>query len=273
MLERNPFIPNSLRLAVLVFFALGASTPAIAGTIHYGDFGPDHPPGITIYQDVRESSGTDPVPPGLYGAPSISGDVLDFDPEGFVASATSGTSDITDGQLNLDIAMLESNGIVAGGLTSLLVSESGDYSLFGTGAATTSVAAGVSLTIDILEVDGAPIDPINTFASNSIVRDLTSDGPVVLAPWDNGLLLEFGPILTANGIDFQFGVTKAKLAIDDQLIAISEAGSVAFIAKKDFVLEPGVVPNPKFMPEPSAAVLIAVAVGFVWRERRRAATR
>lgn len=252
------------RLALLsvTCAALAAATctsSSVAGTISYGDFGPDFPPGITMYQDVQESSGTDAVP--LYGAPTVSGDKLDFDPAGYVAYATAGGSDITDGQLNLNVMVLKGlNNAVAGGLTSLLVSESGEYSLFGSGTAATSVAAGLSANVQILEVDGNPITPINVFASNSISRDLVTDGPVVLAPWSNGLLVEFGPVLTANNVDFDFGVTKAKIVFNDQLIAISEPLSTAFIAKKDFVLEPGIVPNPDFeIPEPTS-VILAVAL-------------
>lgn len=238
---------------------------SLAGTIHYGDFGPDFPPGVTIYTDVQESSGTDPDSPGFYGAPTLLGDSLDFDPSGFASSSTNGTSDITDGQLNYGLSILKVNGQVAGGVTSLLISESGDFTLFGNGTAATSVAGGVSIDVDILEVDGKPISPISVFASNSIVRDLVSDGPVVLAPWNNGVLIEFAPVLAANNIDFEFGVTKAEIAIDDQLIAISEAGSVAFIAKKDFTIQPGAELNPHFeIPEPATVALLAtMLVGAV----------
>lgn len=247
----------SLPSVLCLLLVAGAGSAARAGTISYGDFGPDYPPGITIYQDVQESSGTDPVPPPHYGAPTLSGDQLDFDPTEFVASATNGGSDITDGQLNFDISVLALNDGVAGGLTSLFLSEAGDFTLFGAGTALTSVAAGISVSIEILEVDGVPITPINAFVSNSITRDLVSDGPVVLAPWSNGVLVEFAPILTANEIEYTYGVTKARIAIDDQLIAISEPESVAFIAKKDFRIQPGTV----LVPEPSAAVLF-LALGL-----------
>jgi hypothetical protein len=247
--------------------AAGASTASLAASINHGDFGPD-PPGVTMYLDVTESSGTDPVPPERYGPPQIDGDTLDFDPTGFVASATSGTADVTDIQLNLDIMLLELNDVVAGGMETLLISESGEFSLLGTGTAATSVTAGVSVTVDILEVDGDPITPISVFASNSIMRDLVTDGPVALAPWSNGVLIEFGPVLTANGVDFDFGVTKAQLVFDDQLVAISEAASVAFIAKKDFRLEPGIVPNMP-APEPSAALLLFAAAAGLAAARRR----
>jgi hypothetical protein len=252
----------SLPSILCLLLVAGVGPAARAASINYGDFGPDYPPGIVIYQDVQESSGTDPIPPPRFGAPTLTVDQLDFDPTEFVASATGGGSDITDVQLNFDLMVFEVNDVVAGGLTSLLLSESGDYTLFGAGTALTSVAAGISLSIQILEVDGMPITPIDAFASNSITRDLVSDGPVQLAPWSNGVLFEFGPLLAANQIEYTYGVTKARIAIDDQLIAISEPESVAFIAKKDFRIEPGGVPNGEFsVPEPSAAVLF-LALGL-----------
>lgn len=258
---------------VCAALAVGGSS-AFAATINYGDFGPDFPPGVTEYQDVRESSGTDTPP--LYNAPSLSGNTLDFDPGPFVASATDGDSDsdITDGQLNFDIEVIKGlNDEVAGGLESLIISESGDFSLMGAGTALTSVSAGVSADVRILEVDGSPITPVSTFASASIVRDLVTDGPVVLAPWSNSLLVEFGPVLAENDIPFEFGVTKAEVVINDQLIAISEPNSVSFIAKKDFAIDPGDInPNPDFeIPEPASAALVMACLACVSQLRRRVA--
>jgi len=230
--------------------ALCASSSALAVTINHGDFGPDAPSGFTAYQDVREDSGTDPVPPGLYGPPTLTGNTLDFDPSSFVASANGGGSDITNVQLNFDLDAGD------GGLLSLIITESGDYSLFGSGSDATSVAAGVSVSVDIFEVDGAAITPISVFASSSIVRDLVSDGPVVLAGWANELLVDFAAVLAANNIAFELGVTKAEVVIDNQLIAISEAGSVSFIAKKNFTLRPN-EGFPPSVPEPSASLLLA----------------
>jgi len=268
----NILVRRAFAWSACASFALHVSL-SFSASIHYGDFGPDYPPGVTMYLDVEESSGTDPVPPARYGAPALSGDVLHFKPTQFVASATGGQSDITDGQLNFRMMILQHPDMVAGGMTTLQVSEAGDYSLFGGGTAATAVAAGVSASVKILAVDGAPIAPINLFASNSIVRDLVSDGPVVLAPWSNGLLIEFGPVLAANNIDFKYGVTKAEVAINDQLLATSEPNSIAFIAKKDFVIEPGIKPNGDFtwenVPEPASAAMLISLVGWVWLRRQR----
>jgi len=265
--------PDVCRLRRLLPWALallvpGFATPGLAASIPYGDFGPGFPPGIVRYQDVREDSGTDPVPPGRFGAPSLSGDALDFDPSAFVASATGGASDLTDGQLNFELDVLASGGAVAGGVTSLLFSEAGDFTLLGGGTALTQIAAGIAVRIDILEVDGTPIAPIEVLQSLSIGRDLVSDGPAVVVPWSRGLLVELGPVLASHAIDYELGVTRAEIALDDQLVAISEPGSVAFVAKKQLAIRPGVVPNPGFaVPEPEPALLLLAALAGAFRRR------
>lgn len=268
MTSQLRLIPALLAAASLWLGASGS----FAATIHYGDFGPDVPTGVTMYQNVRESSGTDAVPPPLFDAPTLSGDTLSFTPPNFSASGGNGELDVTDGQLNLDMMLLEIGGEVAGGLESILISESGDFSLTGAGTALTSITAGVSVSVQILEVDGAPITPISMAASSAITRDLVSDGPVENGDWSNSLLVEFGPSLAANNVPFTHGVTKAKLVMDDQLIAISEAESVASVAKRHFSVEPGIDPNPDFeIPEPASAALLAALAACAPAFRRRVA--
>src|SRR5215213_11044438 len=88
------------RAAVLSLALTLISISAQAATINYGNFGPV-PPGVSFIS-VAESSGTDAVP--LYGPPTSFSVGLDFDPANFVASATNGAADITDGQLNFTIS-------------------------------------------------------------------------------------------------------------------------------------------------------------------------
>src|SRR3954452_7091132 len=93
---------GAVRLLAIALAAVVFAAPSVrAAVINYGNSG-DIPPGIT-FTNVMESSGTDPVP--LYGPPSYFTTGMDFDPPSFVASATDGAGDITDGQLNFgDVA-------------------------------------------------------------------------------------------------------------------------------------------------------------------------
>jgi hypothetical protein len=238
-----------------------------AAPINYGDFGPDYPPGVTMFLDVTESSGTDPVPPGRYGPPEINGDSLDFDPTEFVAFASGGGMDITDVQLNFTLMSLPLTGV-----TSILIGEEGDFSLWGSGTALTTVAAALSISIDILEVDGVPLaSPLNYFDSDFFAADLANDGPVLLAPWSNSLFVDLLSILDSNEIEHEWGVSKAEIVINNQLIATSEPSSLAFIAKKDFTITTNVIIDPDFtIPEPSTLALMIIALagfGAVFRRR------
>src|SRR5450432_337226 len=110
--------------AMLLFSTLRAST-----IINYGNF--NIPSTGVSFTGVSESSGTDAVP--LYGPPHTFVTGLDFDPAGFVASASGGASDITDGQLNFGmLGQVFQPGISGVGINMLSVSESGDYTLAGT---------------------------------------------------------------------------------------------------------------------------------------------
>ncbi len=236
--------------------ALTASFTATANAafINYGDFGPDAP-GVTEYKSVTESSGTDAVP--LFDVPMIHHDTLDFDPKAFVASATNGAADITDGQLNYTMMTLPGTGAV-----SIEIAESGDFSLLGVGDAATLVAAGVSIDIDILEVDGvALVDPISFYASSSMIVDMVSSGQVLLNPWNNSLVVDLAAVLAANEIEFDLGVTLAEIVIDNSLQAISQTGTTAYIAKKDFTVTTIVT------PEPASMALMSMGLLCVLRRR------
>lgn len=223
--------------------------PAVASSINYGDF----IDGTVMYLDVTETANTpgDTVP--LFGAPSIIGNVLDFDPAGLTAVATSGAIDITDVQLNLTVQAIGDTTLQTIGIT-----ESGDYTLQGVGGAATTTSFGVAISgLTVLDVDGMPLaTPVKLFGASALGSDNLSHGADLLMPWTLGMSIDIQAALSAAGVSFRFGATRIELAIDNQLVAISEDGTVAYIAKKDFSIDVGT----SVVPLPLPALLLGSAL-------------
>ncbi len=251
-------IDSLSRLGALCALTMFAASPALAASINYGDFN-DFPAGVVEYQDVTESSATDVIP--LFGLPDVDVNKLDFDPQSFGSSASNGDLDITDGQLNFSFATLPGTGI-----SSLQVSEGGDFSIFG-GGASTSVNSGIYADVLITAVNGVALAPGNQFnVIGSASASFSSAG--LSQPWNLGLLLEFGPALSLNGFAPGSLVTAGEFVLNNTLVADSEVGTLAFIAKKDFNITPtGSLDPDNVVPEPTAAALVALALVGLARRR------
>lgn len=262
-----------MRLTARRFFPAGAAalalavaavlSPAVqAASINYGNFGPVSP-GIS-FLGVTESSGTDPVP--LYGVPSAFATGLDFNPTSFVASATGGAADITDGQMNFTVEGQVSNGSAVA-INGLSLNESGDYTLVGGGTAASQAIAGAILGVKVLEIDGLAVTPITLTPSNASVAFNLAANSGIVKPWSLGTSVGISAQLTSLGVPFLVGATKVEVVLNNSLVAISEAGSVAFIAKKDFVI--GVVPDVGVLPEPSTLAMAGLALCGLGATARR----
>jgi len=217
------------------------STVAQAATINYGNFGPV---GGVTFLSVEESSGTDAIP--LYGPPSAFPIGLDFNPTNFVASSSGGGADLTDGQLNYTVSS-------ALPITSLSLFERGDYTLVGSGTAATQVGAGAVMFATVTAINGLPVAPINLAPVNASVGFDLQANPGIVQPWSLGLNLNVGVP----------GATRIDVVINNALTAVSQPSSIAFIAKKDFVVGTTVV------PEPSVVALAGIALCGLVAARKR----
>lgn len=248
-------------LAGLLFIAAGAQ----AASINYGDFD-----GSTVmYAQVTEtpSPGTN----ALYGAPTISGNTLDFDPSGFAATSSGGGApSITDGQLQFDI-YAHSGAVVQ----NLQFAEGGDFTLSGIGTDATFVDVSANFFVDIYEVDGVAIDEVSyslamTFSPNAdgtfqLVTD-GGGGPVYNGIWDGSVDIDLLGILDDNSIGYLFGVTKLSVSLDNTLVAGSEANTSSEIRKKEFE---GFSITAEGIPEPSSILLMGTSVfGLLIIKRR-----
>lgn len=250
------FFMKTVSAACLV---LAISTSASALSINYGNYS-DIPPGTVTYSNVTESSSTDPVP--LYNAPSINGDLLDFDPTSFGAS-TAGVAgfDITDGQLNFTVTAEQGQSI-----GSLIISEAGDYMFTGISpTAGTLVVASLAATVSILEVDGVTLAlPIDIFVPETFFNDYATVGNAPAPGLRQWSLLTTVDIAGALNLPYQLGATKIEVVVDNQLTASTTADNTAFIAKKDFRVNVGPV-----IPEPTSLALLAMGAAVLTRRRHR----
>jgi len=215
---------------------------ADAASINYGNFSD----GSVMYLDVTESANTPDDEEPLFGVPTLFGTKLDFDPAGFSAVATGGSVDLTDGQLNFTLM-----GLPGVAIKSFLLSEGGDYRLLGTGGTVTQVFYGMTVAgVTVLEIDGVALGvPVNLAAASAFGGDDLSGG-IKVTTWDLSIDYDVNAALTAANVAFDIGATKLKLAINNTLAAISETSSIAFIAKKDFMIDVETE-----VPEPTTVLL------------------
>jgi hypothetical protein len=245
-------------LSVVALVCLAMSSLAIAAPINYGNFS-----GTTVdYIDVEENSGTDPglFPPnlpglGLFGAPTIAGDSLDFSPNNFFAESQFAVPplDTTDGHLTFGV-----NAKAGHAITDINFQEGGGLSVVGAGTDTTQVDVSAIGFINVLEIDGAPpiglpVIPINlTFnfgAGGNGTWRRASEGFANGFLWTGAQAIDVKGWLNANGFPTIYGATKITVSLDNSLYAESEAGSGAFIDKKDFgglsiTIDAPVIPEP-----------------------------
>jgi hypothetical protein len=233
--------------------------PLVGNTVIYS---------VDATHSVTESSVTDPLP--LYGAPTLAGDSLDFNPIGFGSFASNGGLDITDGQLTFMVAAKPGQAI-----NNIQFDEAGAVSLLGIGGAGTSASDKLSVFINIQAVNGVGINAINLGPNDFLPQpiftpkgsfNLATDGNLNLAPWSGQLSVTFQPFLLAHGFKATDVVTKISVNLDNQLMTTSERGTSALIDKKDFFI---IRTN---TPEPASCVLALMGlVGTMLFARRRSA--
>ncbi|MCU0772161.1 MAG: PEP-CTERM sorting domain-containing protein [Verrucomicrobia bacterium] len=235
---------------------------AQAATTNYGNF----VAGTVVYQNVTEASVTDSIP--LYGAPTISGNTLDFNPVGFGSFAQNGTSDITDGQLVLDIVAKPGNAIEI-----LQFGEGGLFNLIGNGTAATYAKVTAIFFIDIVEVDGIAIDPVKLIKSMTFTPAASGSFSLPtysVGPWTGSLSVDLENELVTRGTQFSLGATKVKVDLDNNLATVSESGTSAFIDKKDFSgFSLTVVPEPTSL---SLMLLGLIGLGAIGLRSRKKCT-
>lgn len=247
--------------SVTITAALGGllllTAPVSAAATNHGDFA-----GVTVmYRQVTEDSATDPGP--LFGAPTVAGDSLDFNPTGFVSSSSAGSIDSTIGVLDFTIEAMFANVI-----SDIQFREAGDYTIFGAGDNGTSATVSAAVFINIVEVDGLSVTPIN-FNTNMVFTPsagdykLADDGAGFGVIWEGVLDIDVNQVLIDAGVSFNFGATEVKVILNNILATTSQAGSSSEIQKKDFQ-GLGVTA----IPEPASLALLGMGAALIATRRR-----
>jgi len=146
------------------------------------------------------------------------------------------------------------------GISQLLYNEAGDFTLLGFGTDNTLSSVRAAFFVNVLEVDGAGITPINLdFAmdmspSGGVYRLAEQGGgPLQQGNWLGNLTVDVDQALADAGVPFDIGATLVTVTLDNTLSALSQDGTSAFIAKKDF----GGTSITVVVPEPASLLLMA----------------
>jgi len=240
-------------LGCLVGLMVLTAQPGWTAPISLGDFA-----GTTVvFQNVVADDGV------LFGPAVLSGDSLEFEPR-LTSASSGGGSQMTLGTLTLGVSAQP--GFVIDGISA---SESGLYSLLGSGTSATDVLAAILLEVTVDEVDGNPIAPVSWNVNASVSFNLLAN-PGLDDPWSMGVSASVMNGLILNSVPFSFGATHVLITVPNTLSTESESNSSASIGKDTVRISATTSPIAA-VPEPGTAGLWILGIGVtaVYRRLRR----
>lgn len=253
-----------LSTAAIMVLLLGPNL--FGSSINYGTF-----EGSTVtFLSVTENSTTDDT--ALFGAPIATTNSLAFSPTEFGSASQGGTSDHTDGQLAMKIkANSPDNGI-----SFIVLSELGDYTLQGQEGSEASATVGAHLIWTIVAVDGEDLaGPLPDGSANVQFNGSGENGGEFSLPGDRGTargwsgqyVLDLDGFLLDEGINGS--ATEVQFTFNNTLTTSSDESSTAFIKKKQ-AQQITVTAVPQMLPEPTAGMMVlpVVLAGLALRRRR-----
>jgi len=251
---------NRLFFTGVLALALSTFSASISNAGVYGDF--SSPTGTVSFLDVRDLN-------DLYGMPTASGNSLDFSPNTFEADCSLSAGCPPTPHNVSDTLTFQIDADAGNFIDSLLLTEAGDTTLqsFLDAFAATTVVGDVF--IDVLEINGAPVNNINAAASMIFSQngdyDSTDEGYGTHI-WSGLLLLDISQVIADAGEVGQ--ATLVGVSLSNTLTAFAESGATARIEKKDI---DGLAIT--VIPEPGSALLIGLGLAVLGSTQRRRQTR
>jgi hypothetical protein len=253
-MHRHMFTTGALAFALTLGIAVSAS---VADAASYGDF--SSPTGTVSFLNVADLN-------GLFGAPTASGNSLDFSPNSFEAECPSGGSCPPTLSTVSDTLFLDIDAEAGHYIDTINLSEAGDITLssfLGAFAATTVVG---DVFVDVLEVNGVAVNGYNGNAQMVFTQNgeyETNDegpGPHI---WTGFLSIDIGSVIASSGGSGQ--ATLVRISLANTLTAFAESGASARIEKKDI---DGLAIT--VIPEPGTALLMGLGlIGLAASKRDR----
>jgi hypothetical protein len=247
--EGQFFEKDSLMRLHVVFLLLISSIALIfassAQAAVYGDYAGS----TVVWEDVQDQN-------GLFGAPTASGDSLDFSPNAFEADCSSDpgcppTPVTIDDTLTLTIQANEGSFI-----EDIVFSEAGDTTLESFVDALAASVVAATVFVDIFEIDGVSVNNI----SESIAMVFSQDGQYESTDegygthlWDGSLTIDLDAIIADAGGTGR--ATRVQINLNNTLTAFAASGATSRIEKKDI---DGLAIT--VVPEPGTALLFGLGL-------------
>lgn len=251
-------------ISLSLVLVLVLASASLADYINYGTFSAS----TVVYHNVTEDSGVGN--PLRFGAPTVSGDTMDFNPI-FKSQSSGGASGFVDSQLLYTVVANEGKYV-----DDIKFTEAGDYRLIGSGTTSTCAMVANNLFVDIYEVWNSvtntkiTINPIQVLASMTFSPS-SGDYYLTVDPatgvWTGTSTADLTAALAANGYA-NYHATRVSINLDNTLLTQSELNTTAYIAKKD-AKGLAITADTLDVPEPASMSLLALgALGLLCRCRK-----
>ncbi len=254
-MHRHMFATGALAFALAVGLAGSAS---VSNAASYGNF-----TGSTVsFLNVADLN-------GLFGAPTASGNSLDFSPNAFEADCALSASCPPTPHSVSDTLVIDIDAHAGQYIDTIVLSEAGDTTLtsFLNALAATTVVADVF--IDVLEIDGNAVNGINANAQMVFTNGgqyESNDEGTGTHLWTGFLSLDVDSVIA--GASATGNATLVRISLANTITAFAESGAAARIEKKDI---DGLAIT--VVPEPGTALLMGLGLLGLSASNRRSVKR